>query len=187
MHSLAQAKFDQQFALNRAVQVVDADDRVTGDKCHVTETFDSRNVTYGQCKTRPTISNRNNLNLTCYRCERDIGAGETVYRIRSNWRPVINIYCEQCHLPKDFDQGVCETCKREVYYPRDRVYRRHIFCSEGCQNEHYSKVQREKRLKNRQKECNECGQAFTAPRSDTKFCTSACKQRAFRQRQRRAG
>ena len=32
------------------------------------------------------------------------------------------------------------------------------------------------------KECDVCGKAFTAPRSDTKFCSSACKQKAYRLR-----
>ena len=37
--------------------------------------------------------------------------------------------------------------------------------------------------RNLPKECDACGKAFTAPRSDTKFCSAACKQKAYRARQ----
>ena len=126
----------------------------------------------------------------CGKCGEDFLKGEPVYRKRGNIgrgflggsRTVILSYCDSC-APKDlFAQnptGKCKTCERTVHYPWDLVDRRHIFCSERCRKAHYTRVQRDKRLANRQKTCV-CGKKFVGARSDSKYCSAACKQRTYR-------
>ena len=42
-----------------------------------------------------------------------------------------------------------------------------------------------KRLEKRKNtECQQCGDTFTPDRSDAKYCSAACKQRAYRQRKK---
>ena len=131
-----------------------------------------------------------NRGMLCFKCGREYSSGETIYfgkvggyaLLGYSYRKVS--YCESCKPKRWLDHGKCDTCNREVYFPYRHINRYHVFCSRMCERDHYSKVQRQKRLKNRQKNCNQCGKAFTAPRSDTKFCSAACKQKAYRQRGR---
>jgi len=129
----------------------------------------------------------------CGKCGEDFLKDEPIYRRRSNigrgflggMRTALLSYCDSC-APKicdtQYQTGKCDVCARTVHYPWDFVSRWHLFCSVRCSKAHYARVQREKRLAKRRKTCNECGRDFLAPRSDSKFCSSACKQRAYRDR-----
>ena len=131
--------------------------------------------------------------VSCYGCQHQFAAGEEVYRARTylgrgflgfGSRIWMLSYCESC-APGDVDyrSDQCGACSREVNYPWDLVSRLYILCSDQCKREHHNKLQREKRLEGRKKECGQCSESFLAPRSDTKFCSVACKQRAYRARQ----
>jgi hypothetical protein len=89
--------------------------------------------------------------------------------------------CQNCVDLTGCTPYSCETCGRDVY-KRNRWRSLHIFCSALCSSRHYNALQREKRLKNRQKQCAQCGAGFTGTRSDSKFCSAACKQKDYRQR-----
>jgi hypothetical protein len=79
----------------------------------------------------------------------------------------------------------CETCERPVYKSRDNVRRQYVVCCESCRSACYNRVRRERRAARfRSKVCEVCGKPFTATRSDTKTCTAACKQKAYRQRKK---
>ena len=132
----------------------------------------------------------------CYHCKHKFDDGEPIYRARTyvygrgfmrHYSISILSYCKSCAPYREYNEGKCKTCDRDVYFPWDRVYRRHVFCSEDCSKRHWANYRREKRLSERQKtcqkECGECEKSFTAPRSDTKFCSAACKQKAYRVRQ----
>jgi hypothetical protein len=43
-------------------------------------------------------------------------------------------------------------------------------------------VRKEKRAEERKKVCEVCGEEFTATRRDAKTCSKACKQKAYRWR-----
>ena len=128
--------------------------------------------------------------LLCYDCGHEYLPGETVYygRVRG-WGFCSHTYqkvsyCESCKPSLwNTEYGSCDTCQRTVYYPYRNIDRHHVFCSQLCSSRYWNKVQRHKRLESRQKECKGCEKAFTAPRSDTKFCSAACKQKAYRVRQ----
>lgn len=128
--------------------------------------------------------------LICNDCGHEHLPGETIYYCNVSTPTLFGrslskvSFCENCNPGSwNTEYADCDICNRTVYYPYRNIERRHVFCSEKCERDHYSTVQREKRLRARQKECNECGKAFTAPRSDTKFCTTTCKQKAYRARQ----
>jgi hypothetical protein len=73
-------------------------------------------------------------------------------------------------------QTWCERCERTVIvvtltkYPGED-YERVIYCSAACRDARPG----------REKVCEVCGEEFTA-RSDAKTCSSACRQKAYRQR-----
>ena len=124
------------------------------------------------------------------------GRRRLIYRARTyvtgrgflrNYSISILSYCKSCAPYRDYHEGECKICDRDVYFPWDRINRRYIFCSKNCSKQFWINFQREKRLKERQitcqKVCGECKKSFKAPRSDTKFCSTVCKQKAYRARQ----
>ena len=128
--------------------------------------------------------------LLCLDCGHEFSPTETIYRKSIShrtlfgWGRTVVSYCESCQpIYWDVDYGKCDTCEREVYFPWDRRIRRHIFCSDRCSRNYYNQRQKEGRLAARQKTCIGCETEFLAPRSDTKFCSAACKQKAYRARQ----
>jgi endogenous inhibitor of DNA gyrase (YacG/DUF329 family) len=81
----------------------------------------------------------------------------------------------------------CVTCGRLVGYRDDgRLYPRYyVACSERCRHTaHTAAALAERQAARSQLVCGTCGQTFTAARSDGRYCSPACRQRAYRQRQR---
>jgi hypothetical protein len=79
----------------------------------------------------------------------------------------------------------CEGCGRPVYEHRKQPRRKvRVFCCENCAE----KLARESLIQARanrvrsERQCDECGETFTPDRSDAKFCSVACKQKAYRKR-----
>jgi hypothetical protein len=82
----------------------------------------------------------------------------------------------------------CETCERTVYKRRDNLRQRYMVCCESCRRACYNRVRRERRAaRARYKVCEVCDKAFTATRSDQKTCSAACRQKAYRQRNKVVG
>jgi hypothetical protein len=85
--------------------------------------------------------------------------------------------------------GPCGSCGEEVevveslgYYAR----RRYLFCSQACRAQHSNRLVSERGAWRREKVCVVCSKEFTAKRADTKTCSSACRQKAYRQRKKAA-
>jgi hypothetical protein len=88
----------------------------------------------------------------------------------------------------------CESCGRRVAldyddlpYDEPRPSRptsmRHDFCSEVSAYRYYNRIRNERAAAARAgRVCQECGRGFDAVRSDQRYCSAACKQRAYRQR-----
>lgn len=108
-------------------------------------------------------------------------------------------YCQTCHPRSWRAPRPCEGCERPVVnhvsvrpgYRRDGWYVRtldygdegtwRVFCSERCRR---AVFRVEKKL-NRQRElvnCATCGERVDARRADSRYCSSACRQRAYRRR-----
>lgn len=63
-----------------------------------------------------------------------------------------------------------------------RRHRGHTLCF-ACQHQRDNRIQRERRRQARAgKPCVACGQPFTPPRADGRYCSGACRQRAYRRR-----
>jgi hypothetical protein len=120
--------------------------------------------------------------------------GPDALYVRGPWNRK-RLLCEPCvrssrpPYPLDWPPRrfrVCRRCGRRRYYqsgwPRD-------FCTDICKRQHERGLleQRRQRWRERVRPSRpymRCGQPFTAGRSDARYCSSACRQRAYRQRSR---
>jgi hypothetical protein len=98
-----------------------------------------------------------------------------------------------------FIERTCATCTRPVVVKKSghdarRVavpvpdkpgwYQATAFCCERCRWAFYNTKRSERSARAREKVCEVCGEQFTATRRDAKTCSPACKQKAYRQRQK---
>jgi predicted nucleic acid-binding Zn ribbon protein len=97
--------------------------------------------------------------------------------------------CEWCGRPVSF--RVPLTQKRHVpeWYAGERVLdtpleRTRTFCSIRCRQREASSHRVAARAEARRRTCPVCGVAFVGTRADAATCSSACRQRAYRQRRR---
>jgi hypothetical protein len=113
--------------------------------------------------------------------ERALGKAHFL-RIRSNVLRLqqVNdgVWADGDFYPNYWYEGACETCARTVF-KEGRYMRRHFFCGRGCDEVYWSRSRRKPKAK---KTCEVCDKEFTAKRVDTKTCSPACKQKAYRQR-----
>jgi hypothetical protein len=133
----------------------------------------------------------------CGQCRKPLEG--TIYRF-AVWGSELGVRCEDC-IPqyirdrrgKDgwtqghYVEGACEICRRMVVrkMARQNYYsHRHIFCSERCRTEHYTRTRRAARAVAREKACETCGAPFTGTRRDARHCSSACRQKAYRERRK---
>jgi hypothetical protein len=118
--------------------------------------------------------------VICGDCGRDLDPDEPVWRERS--RCGICTVCSDCRSWDFGDPSPCETCGRPVHNEWRSRPRRHVFCSERCASRWYNARQKAERDEARLKICEVCCEHFEAPRRDTKYCGTACKQKAYRHR-----
>lgn len=76
---------------------------------------------------------------------------------------------------------VCPTCKKQFYTSN---YRR-VYCNWRCQ--YAAQIDRNKQRRktaklNRKYVCQCCGESFMPTRVDARYCSSSCRQKAYRQR-----
>jgi hypothetical protein len=124
----------------------------------------------------------------CAQCERVLRRDEPVWRTRLSlgWamfacHSVIAPLCQNCKSDwRDYESAAsCEGCGRLVHNEVDDIYRRWTFCCEKCAHQ----IRREKRRRQQPtRSCQACGEIFEPVRADAKFCSVACKQRAYRRR-----
>jgi predicted nucleic acid-binding Zn ribbon protein len=142
--------------------------------------------------------------LWCGECERDILPHEPVYRqgycvdpepkeCRHGFANYVVTCCAGCAVADHagwhgrhywLPPEPCAGCGRQVFNINNRrQYQRTLTtCCPRC----YSRAARlalsRKAEPSRHKTCPVCGQAFQATRTDARTCSSACKQKAYRQR-----
>jgi hypothetical protein len=145
----------------------------------------------------------------CGCCRRDLRSHEPAYfgakvyvgMMPLNWERVSKpricqslyertVLCETCApewLSPERDDVVTQLC---AYCERPMVSRlalselQRTLCSDPCRRAYQNQVRKEKRAEVRRKVCEVCGEEFTGTRRDQKTCSKACKQKAYRQRQR---
>lgn len=138
---------------------------------------------------RRALQHRSSRGECCAQCAKDFDASEPIYRSRTyvgpgflgGTRTWILSFCDVCRPAERYRHGNCAICSRDVHNPCDVLYRRHIHCSERCMRAYYARLQRDQRKAARQRICEQCRSEFIG-RRDSKFCTAACKQRAYRKR-----
>ena len=77
----------------------------------------------------------------------------------------------------------CPHCQRPVFHLHGVHHKHRRFCSKMCRRAFYSYRHRLESRARRQSCCTRCGIGFLAARKDAKYCSGACKQAAFRDRQ----
>jgi endogenous inhibitor of DNA gyrase (YacG/DUF329 family) len=142
-------------------------------------------------RERAAICNAQETGSSCARCERTIGPSEPVWRqitclgrgFFGGWRHTVAPHCEACKSEyRDFFiAAACESCGRPVHDERN-TYR--TFCSEQCRHAGNLAAARDERRRARgaTRACEPCGDQFEPTRSDSRFCSSACRQAAYRRR-----
>jgi hypothetical protein len=138
---------------------------------------------------------------TCAECSRDLGPGETVGRRRfeedgvtiegfgSHLIATASV-CEDCCRDRPDGSGMvgsgdpvlveCSGCRRPVSMGSAEVSRWSV-CSTVCRYA-VRKAERRHRAAYRRYKCDQCGEVFTPARADARHCSSACRQKAYRQR-----
>ena len=125
----------------------------------------------------------------CYQCGHVYEPAEPIYYVRVYcyvWatKPfVIVTYCGRCAPQYDCHEQPCDVCRRPVHRLLEYSHGRHCFCSAVCRRSYYGSLQRDRRQKANNRECATCGETFQGTRSDSRYCSSACRQRAYRHRQ----
>jgi hypothetical protein len=127
----------------------------------------------------------------CGQCGEPIESGDPIWRGRiscyswSTYSHLMTALCDTCgrKRPAWVRQRPCVTCGRDVIdLDTVGINRRHATCCEDCANEARYARRRDRLAKARQKVCPTCDSEFIGSRSDSKFCSNACRQRAYRQR-----
>jgi hypothetical protein len=134
--------------------------------------------------------------MNCDNCRQPIADDAPVYRLYENWgsygRGVHGWVCERCgeRVPTPKEPPVpCIICGRPVIYDARRRAEFAV-CSERCSRvavfeRQKARAQRKKPAPE-QRTCAVGGQLFIPKRKDAAFCSSACRQKAYRDRRIRA-
>ena len=101
----------------------------------------------------------------------------------------LTVVCQECFGPKEAIIRACFICGRDIYYRKnfdgERRYHRGLeLCSLKCKWTHRNQQTAKKRLKKTKPSliCDCCGLVFTQTRSDSRYCSGKCRQKAYRQR-----
>ena len=96
---------------------------------------------------------------------------------------VPGVLCQECaRAQHTFGTRRCGWCGRQVGYGGMNA-QPHLYCTRGCELAARTRRRREARELARERRCGQCGDSFAAPRRDAAYCSPACRQRAYRQRQ----
>jgi hypothetical protein len=142
--------------------------------------------------------------MHCPGCKHKLADDEPVFQVRvasgSAWaraRLVHDQYstvghvCTQCRDELDWSPSPeriakqCKHCHRPVFnlarwaYVENKI--KHVACCRRCRIALYNAYARRRRTTPDKRVCA-CGKAFTPRRSDAIHCSSACRQRAYRER-----
>jgi hypothetical protein len=130
----------------------------------------------------------------CASCGTDL-TYQTAYRAQRYGDEPFVMLCEKCApdwltsfagKPSRIVQPVhvhwwhCAGCGRDVVFGMSAgQYRERVYCSDDCRAAYRRKRKESQPHTNT---CEVCAKEFTSKRSDAKTCSSACRQKAYRQR-----
>lgn len=144
------------------------------------------------------IHTANEYGCICAKCARELGPEEPVWRqaIRnpnnvwgSSWW-LFGPVCRGCKETWRHFRPVapCRWCGRPVHVQVDGRTRYWTSCSEVCSRLESRRFwcgnAREERrtARGEARRCADCGESFEPQRADVRYCSGACKQRAYRRR-----
>jgi hypothetical protein len=150
-------------------------------------------------ETLRNLRNAASTGKSCGKCSRTLRPDEPIWRTRLSYSTQATVFgmssmivplCEQCRSDDHevYASGPCECCGRTVHNTEPPSRRKHIYCSDNCKRRHGSDCQsaiaRQQRAEARgpTRVCGQCGEHFEPARADARFCSSVCKQRAYRKR-----
>jgi hypothetical protein len=148
------------------------------------------------------VLNAHDAARCCATCGRELDNGadvwlrNTFYTAHGYEHHTIAAHCTACterrlaEYPWKYPAGFrppapCASCGRSVHVAHDYRRRVRIVCSTRCRELARNTARRAQRHAARQRPCHTCGQPF-AGRRDRVFCSTACRMRAWRQRQHAA-
>ncbi len=77
----------------------------------------------------------------------------------------------------------CDGCGRPVHYEWSLRHRRRAQCCDACGKRAQNRAERAARAEARgTRRCPTCAETFEPARADAKFCSSPCRQKAYRRR-----
>ena len=127
----------------------------------------------------------------CGDCGKAIAPDEPIHRVRQyighgfmgGARYSVYPVCEDCAGAPNWHSRLtdCEACGR----PMHQVWPfsgRHHFCCLKCATKIYRQIAKHRKAIARRRTCPVCEQEFTPARNDARTCSSACRQKAYRQR-----
>jgi hypothetical protein len=129
--------------------------------------------------------------VTCAACRTDVGPA-ALYVLGPGY--YAQTYCEACATaahPEWARYGmrvkstVCRRCGRKRYYQGSELWPR-TYCTEACRLQARRERYRHSRTR-LEATCLRCGREFSTTRAAGRYCSPACRQRAYRQRATTAG
>jgi hypothetical protein len=126
----------------------------------------------------------------CMRCDVPFGDNATAFMVPIKiiceviqgvgiYSKELSAVCDACVEPREqaltTRNATCPGCGQRMSVDPNARHRRAIVCSRRCQQR-----ERRKRRYIRDKACPTCKTMFKPKRADAKFCSAACKQRAWR-------
>jgi hypothetical protein len=132
----------------------------------------------------------------CFYCCEAFAADKVRYPVRNwNWpEPDLVSICWECFKEADWDvtsrqdrnPRKCEGCGALISNPSKGVFAYQV-CSRRCYLRAYRKRRRKHggstiAWKAQTPRCRNCQRAFEPARKDARYCSNACRQRAYRQR-----
>ena len=123
--------------------------------------------------------------LICGRTGRELSPDESVIRTKIAGKTTIigidaaNSSEKRWHTRAE----TCRVCNRQVFIISDKIKRQSIFCCKNHELIFAATLSRVKRdLKRGDATCKHCGQQFKPKRTDSAYCSSPCRQAAYRKR-----
>lgn len=144
-------------------------------------------------RRRTTIRNAQWNCSQCAKCGDALAPDAPVWRQRVRLGPgffgghsdTVAPLCERCRADWKEFRGAepCENCGRPVHQEYNRRIYLYTFCCSTCERAVRVAEARERRTDARDtRQCRTCGETFEPTRTDARFCSSACRQRAYRRR-----
>lgn len=154
----------------------------------------SKAVTWKPSDDYARISGAMKYGEHCGKCGQPIGRFFPVVRgqapfkysgfLGSGTKYLDTVLCLEC-APKGYRKwtlGSCEVCFRPYYRRSQRA--QHWFCCDSCEWRYRNQLAKRRHGPAESRTCEQCGHSFHA-RADSRHCSPACRQKAYRQRKRK--